>query len=144
VVDFAFEPGAVRLAAGGTVTWRNNGVAAHSVSAVDSSFDSGLLQPAGTFSHTFDLAGTYRYVCAFHPQMTATIEIVDAPPAPAADGGAGDGEQAAAPAGSSSGEGSSPSGTAVLAALLGGAALLAGAGALLYGGSRMVAAGDGY
>ena len=143
VIDFAFEPGTTRLGLGGTVTWRHTGVAPHTVTALDSTFDSGLLQSGGTFSRRFDQPGTFRYVCAYHPQMEGTVEIVDAPTAPAADPGAGSGEQAAAslrvdPAGS----GSSPSGTAVLAALLGGAALLAGTGALLYGGSRMVAADD--
>ena len=142
VVDFAFEPGTVRLGVGGTVTWRHTGVAPHTVTAPDSSFDSGLLQSGDTFSHRFDQAGTFQYVCAYHPQMEGTIEIVEAPSAPAnADPGAAGGEQAAASL-KVAGAGSSPSGTAVLAALLGGAALLAGTGALLYGGSRMVAAGD--
>lgn len=143
VIDFAFEPGTIRLGVGGTVTWRHRGVAPHTVTALDSSFDSSLLQSGGTFSHRFDQAGSFQYVCAYHPQMAGTIEIVDrqSASAPAADSGATDGEQAAASLSGPS-AGSSPSGTAVLAALLGGAALLAGTGALLYGGSRMVAAGE--
>lgn len=141
IIDLAFEPTTVRLAVGGTVTWRNNGIAPHTVTAEDSSFGSGLLQSGGTFSHRFDGVGTFRYVCAFHPQMAGTVEIVESPSAPAPDLDAGNGEQAAAPI-KSVGGGSPLSGTALLAALLGGAALLAGTGALLYGGSRMVAAGD--
>jgi plastocyanin len=142
IVDLAFEPATVRLAIGGTVTWRHNGVAPHTVTAEDSSFDSGLLQAGGTFSHRFDRTGTFRYVCAFHPGMVGTVEIVDGLSAPAPETQVGNGEQAAAPLANVR-EGSSPSGAAILAALVGGAAILAGTGALLYGGSRMLAAGDG-
>jgi plastocyanin len=140
IVDLAFEPTTVRLALGGTVTWRHNGIAPHTVTADDSSFDSGLLRAGGTFSHRFDRTGTFRYICAFHSGMAGTVEIVDSPAAPAPDLNVGNGEQAASV--NNVGQGSSPSGTAVLTALLGGAALLAGTGALLYGGSRMLAAGD--
>jgi plastocyanin len=145
VIDFAFDPATVRLSIGGTVTWRHNGIAPHTVSALDSSFDSGLLESAGTFSHRFDQAGRYQYVCAYHPQMVGTIEILDdpSPAVPPADTGSG-GEQAAAASFNREAEGSTVSGAALLAALLGGAALLAGTGALLYGGSRMVAAGEGH
>ncbi len=141
IVDLAFEPATVRLAVGGTVTWRHNGIAPHTVTADDSSFDSGLLQAAGAFSHRFDRTGTFRYICAFHSEMAGTVEIVDSPAAPVPDLNAGNGEQAVASV-NNVGQGFSPSGTAVLAALVGGAALLAGTGALLYGGSRMLAASD--
>ena len=146
VVDFAFEPASLRLRAGGTVTWRNDGAAPHTVSAVDSSYDSGLLESAGTFSRQFDEPGSYQYVCAFHPQMTATIEVIEgsAPPADGAGTGAPvarSGEQAAA-AIRDDGDTGRPGAGALLAALLGGAALLAGSAAFLYGGSRMVAAGE--
>ena len=153
IVDLAFEPATVRLVAGGTVTWRHNGVAPHTVTAEDSSFDSGLVRAGGTFSHRFDRAGTFRYVCAFHPGMAGTVEIadassapsaepiVDAPSASSAEPKAENGEQAAASLAKAS-DASSPSGAAVLAALVGGAAILAGTGALLYGGSRMLAADD--
>ncbi|HKY75402.1 MAG TPA: plastocyanin/azurin family copper-binding protein, partial [Acidimicrobiia bacterium] len=139
IVDLAFEPATVRLAVGGTVTWRHNGIAPHTVTAEDSSFNSGLLQAGGTFSHRFDRAGTFQYICAFHPGMAGAVEIVESPsePAPGLDAGS---EQAASSV--RNGRDSSLSGTAVLAALLGGAALLAGTGALLYGGSRMLAADD--
>jgi hypothetical protein len=73
--------------------------------------------------------------------MAGTVEIVDSPAAPVPDLNAGNGEQAVASV-NNVGQGFSPSGTAVLAALVGGAALLAGTGALLYGGSRMLAASD--
>src|SRR5687768_8704241 len=41
VVDFAFEPAAVTVPAGTTVTWTNTGSRPHTVTADDGSFDSG-------------------------------------------------------------------------------------------------------
>lgn len=41
-------------------------------------FDSGDLEEngVGTFSHQFDVAGSFDYFCAFHPVMTGTVEVV--------------------------------------------------------------------
>ena len=140
--DFAFEPGTVRLAVGGTVTWRHDGIAPHTVSASDGSFDSGVLKSAGVFSHQFDQAGAYQYVCAFHPQMVGTVEVTDAPsPAAAGDGPVAPGEQAVTTLNADAEAGASNWG-ALLAAVIGAAALLAGFGAFLYGGSRMAAADE--
>ena len=141
IVDFAFEPTPVRLAVGGTVTWRHNGIAPHTVSASDGAFDSGVLKSAGVFSHQFDQAGTYQYVCAFHPQMVGTVEVSDGPSPAASDGAVSPGEQAVTTLNADAQAGTSNWG-ALLAAVIGAAALLAGFGAFLYGGSRMAAADE--
>lgn len=46
-------------------------------------FDSGDLEEngLGTYSHQFDVAGTFDYFCAFHPMMTGTVEVVSGAPA---------------------------------------------------------------
>jgi plastocyanin len=75
VVDFAFEPATLEVAAGTTVTWTNNGNRPHTVTADDGSFDSGRLDPGEQFSHRFDQPGTYSYHCGFHPEMQATIVV---------------------------------------------------------------------
>jgi plastocyanin len=84
IVDLAFEPPALELPAGTTVLWTNTGVAPHTVSAEDGSFDSGTLQPGTTFERTFTTPGTYAYLCQIHPEMTGTIEISAPDPEPAA------------------------------------------------------------
>jgi plastocyanin len=81
IVDFAFEPARVELPAGTTVLWTNTGVAPHTVSAEDGSFDSGTLDAGASFEHTFTTPGTYAYLCQVHPEMTGTIEIVASEPA---------------------------------------------------------------
>jgi plastocyanin len=39
-------------------------------------FDSGFLQPGGTFTHTFTAAGTYKYVCVVHEPSGMMGQIV--------------------------------------------------------------------
>jgi plastocyanin len=80
-VPAAFEPGTVTIKVGDTVEWRNVGNEVHHATTDPSMaincgdvgspagaepFDSGFLKPGATFSHTFKVAGTYRYACAVH------------------------------------------------------------------------------
>jgi plastocyanin len=78
IVDFAFDPAAVEVPVGATVTWTNTGAAPHTATASDGTFDSGELAPGASFSHTFAAAGTFPYVCQIHPQMTGTVTVVEA------------------------------------------------------------------
>ncbi len=66
------------------MTWTNSGVAPHTATAEDGSFDSGTLASGATFEHTFSDPGTYAYLCQIHPDMTGTIEVTATGPAPAA------------------------------------------------------------
>jgi plastocyanin len=65
------------------VTWSNAGEDAHTVTALDGSFDSFELQPSEGYSWYFDQPGTFEYFCLLHDWMTATIVVGDgaAPPA---------------------------------------------------------------
>lgn len=78
VADFSFGPAAVEIAAGGSVEWTNTGVAPHTVTAKDGTFDSGMLEPGRTFRQTFAEPGSYAYVCAVHPDMVGTVRVVTA------------------------------------------------------------------
>ena len=78
IVDFAFDPAQLAVPAGATVTWTNQGVAPHTVTADDGSFESGRIAPGGTFSQRFDAPGRFTYVCAFHPGMAAAIVVTEA------------------------------------------------------------------
>ena len=74
IVDFGFTPDAVTVKAGTTVTWTNHG-RTHTVTADDSSFDSGRISSGGTFAMTFKMAGTYAYHCSIHPSMVAQVVV---------------------------------------------------------------------
>ena len=78
IEDFAFDAPSVTVAAGGSVTWTNVGDAPHTVTASDGSYDSGTLESDIAFVRTFDTVGTYGYICAIHPAMTGTVEVVEA------------------------------------------------------------------
>jgi len=79
-----FDPETVTIAAGDSVKWTNSGYITHSVTfdpkmaskqgavALPSGvapFDSGDIEEDGTFTHTFSVKGTYKYVCKFHEAM---------------------------------------------------------------------------
>jgi plastocyanin len=79
--SMSFIPATITINAGEQVVWKNTSTYYHNVvddpgraiNRVDVSFPSGatafgsaLLQPGGTFYHTFDKSGTYHYVCVVH------------------------------------------------------------------------------
>jgi LPXTG-motif cell wall-anchored protein len=75
IVDFEFQPGSVTIDQGDTVTWTNDGPTAHSATAPDGSFDTGIFPAGQSRSHTFDQAGTFSYICTPHPNMHGTIVV---------------------------------------------------------------------
>jgi plastocyanin len=81
----------VDVLAGDTVTWRNDSVRPHTVSATDGSFTSARLAASGSFAHRFDAAGVVAYYCQIHPFMRAEVDVhrllLDAPRDAAAPGG---------------------------------------------------------
>ena len=72
IEDLAYDPETLTIEAGDTVTWTWNDTVEHDVSG--DGFRSEVMSD-GTFSHRFDEAGTYEYVCTLHPNMTGTIEV---------------------------------------------------------------------
>ncbi len=75
IQDFTFTPDPIEITAGDTVTWTNRDGFAHTVTADDDSFDSGNIDPDGTFEQTFDEAGDFTYHCNIHTQMTGTVTV---------------------------------------------------------------------
>jgi plastocyanin len=65
----------ITIAAGTTVEWTNSDPLPHSVTAVDRSFNSGLIQPGKTYRHTFTKAGRYNFYCMPHPFMKGVITV---------------------------------------------------------------------
>jgi plastocyanin len=73
VLDNEFGPEELVVTAGTEVTWDWQGESEHDV--VGPGFASPL-QASGTFTHTFEEAGTYTFVCSPHGGMTGTVHVV--------------------------------------------------------------------
>ncbi len=81
----SFMPIEVHVGPGATVLWKNSSPLSHTVTADDGAFDSGMLDPAATFTMVFDAPGSYQYFCQPHGSaglhgMSGTI-VVDDPAA---------------------------------------------------------------
>jgi plastocyanin len=68
-----FSPSELTVARGSVVTFDNDDVAPHTVTADDGSADSGVIDPGKAFELTVNDALTYH--CEIHPSMTATIAL---------------------------------------------------------------------
>lgn len=75
ISGFAFNPTTSTVSIGTTITWTNNDVVAHTVTADDNSFNSGLIQPGATYSKTFSSAATIPYHCTVHPTMHGAVIV---------------------------------------------------------------------
>jgi plastocyanin len=75
--SYRFDPPAIQVPVGTTVTWRNSDHFTHSVSVVDGKFPFLNLSPGQSGTITFDQPGAYDYVCTYHAQdMQGTIIVV--------------------------------------------------------------------
>jgi len=75
IQGMAFTPSTINVTAGTTITWTNNDGVAHTVTSNTGLFDSGTINPNGTYSHLFSTAGTFPYKCTIHPSMTASVVV---------------------------------------------------------------------
>ena len=73
--NFAYVPETVTIAAGDSVRFVQDDETAHTVTASDASFDSGNLAQHAVWTHAFAKAGTYAYICAYHPYMKGMIVV---------------------------------------------------------------------
>jgi len=78
-----FLPSTATVDVGAKVTWDNTDTAAHTATGGTPTdgpsgvFDSSLIMAGGSYSHTYDTAGTFDYFCMVHPWKEGTV-IVEA------------------------------------------------------------------
>lgn len=92
LVSLNFMPETLTVSAGDTVTWVNGETITHTITSgafsdVDAStglrgseqadglFDERLGEKGGSFSFTFETAGTFPYFCDIHDGMNATVVV---------------------------------------------------------------------
>lgn len=89
--DLEFQPATVTISVGDTVRWNNTSAMVHTVTAdVEQAadpasvalpegaepFDSGFLQPGESFTHTFEVAGSYTYFCIPHEGAGMIAQVI--------------------------------------------------------------------
>lgn len=101
VANDAFSPADASINVGESVTW-NFSEGGHNVNG-DGGIKGNDTFEKGTYSKTFDTAGTFKYVCDAHPGMKGTVSVAaaaatTAAPAPGQSGAAADPNAASAAA----------------------------------------------
>jgi plastocyanin len=72
--SYRFEPKAITVAAGDTVTWTNDDNFTHTVQAEGQ--EDHEVERGDSVEITFDQPGTYRYVCTLHRRdMDGTVTV---------------------------------------------------------------------
>ena len=75
IQDFLFQPARLEIAAGTTIVWTNNSQVMHTVSAENSSFHTGPIEPGQRRALTFSTVGIFPFHCTPHPFMLGVIEV---------------------------------------------------------------------
>jgi plastocyanin len=76
IANFAFAPADIKAKVGDKITFVNKDSTAHTATATEGAkFDSGSLGQGASFSYVAKKAGTIKFVCSFHPNMTGTITV---------------------------------------------------------------------
>ena len=73
--DKAYQPNPIEIPVWGSVSWTNDDLIAHSVTATEGEFDSGVMQPDEVFESTFDKVGGFEYYCMLHPSMVGHVVV---------------------------------------------------------------------
>jgi plastocyanin len=73
--SWGFDTPDLSASVGQSIVWTNTGSLAHTITADDGSFDSGNVDPGGTFSFSTTGPGTFAYHCTPHPWMKGSITV---------------------------------------------------------------------
>jgi plastocyanin len=75
IADFKFGPAEVHVPVGGSVQWTNNDSQQHTATSSTGAFDAGAIQPGTSTTVEFKTAGSFAYICSFHPFMSGTVVV---------------------------------------------------------------------
>jgi plastocyanin len=86
----AYAPTHTDVLVGDTLSWMNDSVRAHTVTADSGAWSSPHVFPGESFNHRFDTAGSEPYYCTLHVFMRGVVDVhrvlLDAPSEPGASG----------------------------------------------------------
>ena len=76
IQNMAFDPPQLDVKVGDTVTWVNGDFIAHTTTAVDSDWNSGLIAATQSWEMLIGPKTQGEYYCLYHPTMLGTLTIV--------------------------------------------------------------------
>jgi plastocyanin len=75
IKNFDFQPMALTVPVGATVTWKNLDEEPHTVTSLGGTFRSEALDEGDSFRFKFVKPGVYKYLCTVHPRMVASVTV---------------------------------------------------------------------
>ena len=75
VDNMQFTPSTIRITVGHAVKWTFNDTVSHTVTGNNGRWGSGVKSSGETYRHVFRSAGTFRYHCRLHPEMTGKVVV---------------------------------------------------------------------
>jgi len=75
IQGFQFSPQNLTISRGDTVRFTNADSASHTATSASAGLDTGRLRRNESGDLTFETAGTFAYVCAYHGAMRGTITV---------------------------------------------------------------------
>jgi len=75
IIDFDYKPSVLEVTPGTVIKWTNEDGAPHTATAEDDVFDTGRLDKGESSDITFEMPGTFEYICTFHTYMQGRIVV---------------------------------------------------------------------
>jgi plastocyanin len=75
IQQFLYAPASLDVAIGDTVRWINRDLLPHSVTAPDSTWDSGQMNGGEAWQVVITAAHDGEYICSFHPGMKGMLRV---------------------------------------------------------------------
>jgi plastocyanin len=75
IQEMRFIPANLEVNVGDTVIWKNQDVVPHTATSDSKSFDSGEIKAGASWKYLAKKAGSYPYICSYHPTMKAELVV---------------------------------------------------------------------
>ena len=75
IKNFAYAPANLTVSQGTTIVFSNEDSTEHTATASGGAFDTGSISQGQSKTVTLETAGSFSYVCSFHPFMHGTITV---------------------------------------------------------------------
>jgi len=73
--EFSFVPARVEAVVGDTIVWVNRDPVPHTATDTAAVWDSGSVAAEASWQWVPAVAGTWQYLCEYHPTMRGTVSV---------------------------------------------------------------------